>query len=361
MKKALNNRGGDSLNARNSSIELLRLICLVGIVTMHINGENLKTCVGINMVWSQLENALFQTGVSIFVIISGYFQIKTTFRKLAKIEITVICYSVISTTIWYFVKGGSFLSVVKAFIPISTEKYWFMTAYVILMIVAPFFNKSIEVMEKHTFEKLLLVLICIFYVFPTVIYYHVLGDAGKGVGNFVTLYFLGAYIKKYIVTIRDNRVLIFALATSYSINVLLNIAISLISGGGARSPFARDCSVLILIESFCIFLLFLNVKMTSNFINAISKGAVSIYLFERTIRLIISEYVIDLQIFSGKWYWCFINLSLAILTSIICLIIESARRNIFANLENRVIFKLENRVVAIFNLIRKRLEIKKST
>ena len=131
------------------------------------------------------------------------------------------------------------MSVVKAFIPISTEKYWFMTAYVILMIVAPFFNKSIEVMEKHTFEKLLLV------------------------------------------TIRDNRVLIFALATSYSINVLLNIAISLISGGGARSPFARDCSVLILIESFCIFLLFLNVKMTSNFINAISKGAVSIYLFER--------------------------------------------------------------------------------
>ena len=188
MAKALNN-GGDSLNARNSSIELLRLICLVGIVTMHINGENLKTCVGINMVWSQLENALFQTGVSIFVIISGYFQIKTTFCKLAKIEITVICYSVISSTIWYFVKGGSFLSVAKAFIPISTEKYWFMTAYVILMIVAPFFNKSIEVMEKHTFEKLLLVLISIFYVFPTVIYYHVLGDAGKGVGNFVTLYF----------------------------------------------------------------------------------------------------------------------------------------------------------------------------
>ena len=103
---------------------------------MHINGENLKTCVGINMVWSQLENALFQTGVSIFVIISGYFQIKTTFCKLAKIEITVICYSVISSTIWYFVKGGSFLSVVKAFIPISTEKYWFMTAYVILAIVA---------------------------------------------------------------------------------------------------------------------------------------------------------------------------------------------------------------------------------
>lgn len=325
---------------------------------MHINGENLKTCVGINMVWSQLENALFQTGVSIFVIISGYFQIKTTFRKLAKIEITVICYSVISSIIWYFVKGGSFLSVVKAFIPISTEKYWFMTAYVILMIVAPFFNKSIEVMEKHTFEKLLLVLICIFYVFPTVIYYHVLGDAGKGVGNFVTLYFLVAYIKKYIVQIRNNRVLIFALTTSYSVNVL---AISLISGGGARSPFAWDCSVLILIESFCIFLLFLNVKMTSNFINAISKGAVSIYLFERTIRLLISEYVIDLQIFSEKWYWYFINLSLVIFTSIICLIIDSVRRNIFANLENGVIFKLENRVVAIFNLIRKRLEIKKST
>lgn len=323
---------------------------------MHINGENLKTCVGVNMVWSQIENALFQTGVSIFVIISGYFQINTTFRKLAKIEVTVILYSVISTIIWCAVQDGSSSSIVKAFIPISTGKYWFMTAYMVLMIIAPFLNKSIDAMEKHTFEKLLLVLICTFYLFPTVIYYHVLGDAGKGVGNFVTLYFLGAYIKKFMAPIRKNKVLIFTLVSSYSINVLSNTVISFIGGIGARSPFARDCSVLILVESVCIFLLFLNINMTSNFVNTVSKGAVSIYLFERTVRLLITEYVIDVQMFSEKWYWCFINLSFAVLTAAICLSIEFVRNSIFGNLENGLIVKLENVVIIIFNSIKKQLK-----
>jgi len=81
MKKALNNRGGYSLNTRNSSIELLRLICLVGIVTMHINGENLKTCVGINMVWSQLENALFQTAFPYLLLFRDIFKLRLLFAS----------------------------------------------------------------------------------------------------------------------------------------------------------------------------------------------------------------------------------------------------------------------------------------
>ena len=52
----------------------------------------------------------------------------------------------------------------------------------------------------------------------------------------------------------------------------------------------------------------------------------------------------------------FINLGLAVLTSVICLAIEFFRNSMFGNLENGLIVKLENGVVAIFNSIKNRLK-----
>lgn len=63
---------------RNSSFELLRLICILGIVIMHTCGPIMEQATGVNVVWIQIENGLFQAGVSIFILISGYFGIRTT-------------------------------------------------------------------------------------------------------------------------------------------------------------------------------------------------------------------------------------------------------------------------------------------
>lgn len=61
---------------RNSSIELLRLLAIFGIVVMHINGPLLDSAFGLNSIWVQLENSIFNCGVSVFVLISGYFGIR---------------------------------------------------------------------------------------------------------------------------------------------------------------------------------------------------------------------------------------------------------------------------------------------
>ena len=63
---------------------------MFGIVYMHTFGSMLETVRGGNMALAVLENALFNCGVSCFVLISGYFGIRKNTRRLIKLDLTVI-------------------------------------------------------------------------------------------------------------------------------------------------------------------------------------------------------------------------------------------------------------------------------
>ena len=82
---------------RKSGIELLRILCMFGIVYMHTFGSMLETVYGGNMALAVFENALFNCGVSCFVLISGYFGIKKNTRRLIKLDLTVIFFSLTAT------------------------------------------------------------------------------------------------------------------------------------------------------------------------------------------------------------------------------------------------------------------------
>lgn len=86
---------------RNSSVELLRILAIFGIVIMHTNDAVMKDCNGINQIWTQIENGVFNAGVSIFVLISGFYGINCTVKKIVSLETTVVFYSVISVVIGY--------------------------------------------------------------------------------------------------------------------------------------------------------------------------------------------------------------------------------------------------------------------
>ena len=67
---------------RNSSIEMLRILAMLGIVIMHTNGAVMEHGSGTGFAWTQIENGIFNAGVSIFVLISGYFGIRRSTQKL---------------------------------------------------------------------------------------------------------------------------------------------------------------------------------------------------------------------------------------------------------------------------------------
>lgn len=100
---------------RNSSIEVLRLLAIFGIVVMHVNGPLLSTAFGSNSIWIQIENSFFNCGVSVFVLISGYFGIKRTSRKILILELSALVYSLAGSFLTFIVCGGGIPSSLKRF------------------------------------------------------------------------------------------------------------------------------------------------------------------------------------------------------------------------------------------------------
>lgn len=308
---------------RNSSIEMLRILAMLGIVIMHTNGAVMEHGSGTGFAWTQIENGIFNAGVSIFVLISGYFGIRRSTQKLIELESTVILYAVLSALVGCYFGKASILSIIKAFIPVSTNCYWFISCYILLMIFSPYINRAINSMSELQHRQLLLLMSAVFLVAPTVIYYSVLGGGGKNVINMLLLYFLGSYIRKYSLDERfDKKSLLKILIATTALNVLLNSLISIATGGKPHIPFARDCSVFIVIEATVLMMFFMKVEFHSDFINRVAKHVFAVYLFEGALRQIVQNTVFDYSIYEGEWYWPLVNIAVALIAMVGCMSID---------------------------------------
>lgn len=330
---------------RNSSIEMLRILAMLGIVIMHTNGAVMEHASGTGFAWTQIENGIFNAGVSIFVLISGYFGIRRSTQKLIELESTVILYAVLSALVGCYFGKASILSIIKAFIPVSTNCYWFISCYILLMIFSPYINRAIDSMSELQHRQLLLLMSAVFLVAPTVIYYSVLGGGGKNVINMLLLYFLGSYIRKYSLDERfDKKSLLKILIATTALNVLLNSLISIATGGKPHIPFARDCSVFIVIEATVLMMFFMKVEFHSNFINRVAKHVFAVYLFEGALRQIVQNIVFDYSIYEGEWYWPLVNIAVALIAMVGCMSIDVLFQPIL-NLFRKIALKIAGTII----------------
>lgn len=161
---------------RNSNIELLRIIAIVMIVIHHMAQNNLIYINGTiaNKSLGVILLGIGQIGVSIFILITGYFQITKDFRseKILKLWLQVLFYSVI---IWILCIKLNIINVSKenligAIFPISYNQYWFISSYLILYIFSPFINKFAKSFGQREYKNFLLVFATIFSIMYSVLY-----------------------------------------------------------------------------------------------------------------------------------------------------------------------------------------------
>lgn len=80
---------------RKSGIEILRFIGIFMVVSIHATGLIQDISVNqIGRIATKWVNTYGNLGVSIFIIISGYFGVKRDWRKMLRLELKVIFYSV---------------------------------------------------------------------------------------------------------------------------------------------------------------------------------------------------------------------------------------------------------------------------
>lgn len=146
---------------------------------------------------------------------------------------------------------------------------------------------------------------------------------GKNIINMLLLYFLGSYIRKYRLSEKlDKKALLKILITTTVLNVLLNSLISIATDGKPHIPFARDCSIFIVIEAVALMMLFMKVEFHSKFINRVAKHAFAVYLFEGAFRKIMQNVVFDYSIYEGEWCWPLVNIAIALIAMLSCLSID---------------------------------------
>lgn len=191
-------------------IELLRILFMIMVLILHIN-----LCGGIfhNVpfggvqylaVW--LLEALCFCAVNGYAMITGYVSCESRFRycKIVPIWLQVVFWCVVITAAFAVFVPDKINSadILRAFIPVSENTYWYFTAYFGMFFFIPFFNILIGQLDFKKYTVLILTLFVLLSVYSDAFKFVKDKDIfslkyGYSMLWLSALYFMGAYIKRF--------------------------------------------------------------------------------------------------------------------------------------------------------------------
>lgn len=313
---------------RTSSFELLRLLCIFGIIVMHTFATIDISASPLNTAMNVLANSLFNTGVTCFILLSGYFAIRFDIKKLIRLDLMIIFFTLLGTIVL-----GNFgiKALIKSCIPIVSRQYWFISCYFVLCILAPYLNQIPEKLSKEAFGKLLLILLLIFSVIPTLTTYDIMQDAGKGLVHFVMIYLIGRYLSLYCNETHQRSRLLLGIVLS-SLCVFAADCVLSFRQGVIYTTFSRDCSVFIIFTAVLLLLLFREMHFTSKLVNRAASNVLAMYVLDQVIRTILNRYI-DLNAYATSWYLIFIVFAYVLVVMLLAMAINEIRQVTIGRLE----------------------------
>jgi surface polysaccharide O-acyltransferase-like enzyme len=268
---------------RDSNFELLRIILILMIIGNHylFNGGLIPILQpsDFNFYIAYLFLSFFIVAVNCFILITGFFQINKEFhfKKVVELWTEVFFYSVSISAIFWILKLEpiNVKNIIQTFFPVLTAQWWFISLYIVLYCFSPFINIAINNMDKNTHKKLLLV-IAFFYVLlpsirPNFTYFQ---DNGYSMYNFIFLYCLGAYIRKYDIPYKINYLNAYFLSSLF-------LFLGFVSGTALHKNcinFFDYSFIPVELSSFFLFIYFKNIKLNSSLINKVAASVFGIYL-----------------------------------------------------------------------------------
>lgn len=278
---------------RQSNIELLRLLCMLVLPFLHFcvfclpQSENYALQ---GSVWAQLPKVLcsFMTlQVNIFVLISGWFGIHTTFKKIVTFYLMCAFYGVLTLGLSLLLPttSFSFKNLAISFLPFSFfPGWWFVKAYLFLMLLAPLFNKAIEAMSKKEFLWALCAL-TIINVYCGFFARQAINPDGCNFMQVMFMYFVGRYLALHVTF--DEKKLRKWTAITIPLSVGLYAMVWILNDEVLHLvnslTFFNNNNPWSLFNSIIIFLFFTTIPFQSKAINWLARGVFAVYLIHTSI------------------------------------------------------------------------------
>lgn len=283
--------------ARNSNIELLRILAMFMIIFIHANMYLFQFVGGRSAVFfNGMVNGVCNIGVTCFMLISGYFGMKFDPGKFVRMECMMITYSLAETVLLCVMvpqqmQGAALLEqLAKSFLPFITRNHWFYSCYICLLFFSGYIQKFIEHLTKEEFERLLLLLLVLFSVLPTLFYFELIPDNGKGLVHMIMIYMIGRYIRMYKDVKMPRKALLLFVVLWIINGISHEIPIQI---GGIYHHFCKDNSITNLTMAVIIFYLFKELKFQSAFINRAAGSAFAVFALNDTLILVVMKLFYD--------------------------------------------------------------------
>ena len=347
---------------RDGRFEILRILAMFMIITMHYLGNGFllnplstdKTPANIGF-W--IVEALCFASVNVYVMISGYYSVDTRFslRKFIKLWCEILFYSVFIGLICFaagiesFEEHANLYELQYLVFPVSNGHYWFATAYMMLMLIAPFLGRGFKALNKLQHGFILIVLLVFTCVFKSIFPMHMLGleDHGCSLQWFITLYVLAAYIRLYGLPFCRTKA---GSAISYVFWAVMVVPCIMLMYGlesgdiegvhfGNASLLVDDYNhLLVLLSSVGLFMLFVHMKpikgKAAAIISKISACTFGVYLIHAHLYLE-NEWPIWFNVFAPRHALRPVHLIATVLVIfVVCCVIDLIRQFIFNVFEN---------------------------
>lgn len=272
---------------RNASFELLRIICMFMIVLYHLFVKLDYSGVCESAFYSTM---LFPLHIAVicFVLMSGYFGIQLSFKKLLSFYIQVLFYNIVVYSVCSIISNEfTVKNFIISFLPLShNQDLWFIRTYLYLMLLSPIINKYLSSAPPEKFKVMLAVLVFIS------VYLGIKSDdqslkEGKNITNFILIYFIGHGIR--------HKIIVGDYSLKKDIAIFLTFNLSLLSiyymtfGHGVASFIHRwgwgYNSPLLILNAVLLFMVFTKLTIKANFISIIAKSVFPIYLIHSNLNV----------------------------------------------------------------------------
>ena len=306
---------------RESGIELLKIISIFLIVISHVsqslyNMSFFEFGIGNGFLDLNEVTTNFQTlvlvffrhfgalGNMIFIICSSWFLIgkkKTNKNKIFKLIIDVYAISILFLIIFYSFNAFfnlKWMYIKRSIFPTTYANNWYITCYILFLMLVPFLNIIIENISKEDLLKLNIVLFFIYWVVSFIVtsYFHTL------LVTFITIYFFTAYLKLHMEnfskdTKANTKLILFGIMM-----VIIFIAVTDFVGFHKEEAkykllyWTESNNPFLLIIAIGMFNLFKNLNFRNLLINRWSSLTLYIYLIHENI--LVREYL-RLYIWAG--------------------------------------------------------------
>lgn len=254
---------------RNSNFELLRIIAMLFIVIWHISIHAQKG----ELTSHNYILALTITGVNLFVLISGYFNIKLNWKNLLTLICTVAFYNIVSIICKWQITGRTPMlgEIAGCFPPLCNTHWWFINSYFILMLLSPIINTALDKATDKRYKYTLVILLftsCI----SGFCFKNFINIDGYNTFQFITIYVLGDATRRFNLPARIT------IKQHICIYVTSTLCIFTLSFFASRTIFYNN--PLIIISALSLFCLFAKLDFKSKTLNYIATFMLPVYLLQ---------------------------------------------------------------------------------